>query len=502
MNRALALATAVVFMASLLALATHASFETTTAATTGVGAGVAPAETPTGDAGATDATTATTQAGAVATASPSRPAGSRARAATGAAASSIPVPALVSKTKLPAAGPGITDTEVQIGVEVLTNVGAAYAAVGYKGVVPTDQQLKDVVDAIADAINRRGGIAGRKMVPVMHFTDITAGTADTRGQTACSYFTEDHHVFAVVGQGNHGDAFSSCLAQRHVPFVDDANSWALDDADLGRLAPYVWEPGKLSLSRFGAYIDSLASAGYFGPGSKVGLLRYDSSNQARARDTVIIPALQRHGLKLADDFAFSVAQSVSDLSITAAQATNAAVRFRGSGIDHVIFLPSAGVITTVFPVAAEDQHYRPRYGLDTMELPYNMTSNSPPGQLDNAILVGWSASPDRGPSFVNDSNPLWAYCRAVMREHGTLEAGAYGCSPYFFLQEALARATEASALGIRAGADKLGRTLWSVGSYGTNIRPQHYDGTGAVVIHHFDGGCGCFLPNGGGSEIP
>ena len=115
--------------------------------------------------------------------------------------------------------------------------------------------------------------------------------------------------------------------------------------------------------------------------------------------------------------------------------------------------------------------------------------------------MGWGTLADRGTTFANSGNPLWVYCRAVMREHGTLEAGAYGCGPYFFIQEALARATEASALGVRGGADKLGRTPWSTGSYGTNIRPGHYDGTGAIVLQHFDAGCTCFLPNAGPVEI-
>lgn len=410
-------------------------------------------------------------------------------------------PPLASTAKIPANGPGITDDEIEIGIEALTNVGAAYTAIGYEGVVPTDEDIKNIADAIADAVNRRGGIAGRTMVPVLHFSDITNGTHDSRGQVACSYFTEDHQVFAVVAQGNHADAFSTCLAKRQVPLIDDANSLPLDDTDLARLAPYVWSPGKLGLSRFDAYIDTLAAAGFFEPGSRVGLLRYDSENQVRTRDAVIVPALARHGVKLSDDFAFTPAQSVSDLSVTAAQSTNAAVRFRSNNIDRVIFLPSAGVITTVFPVAAEDQQYRPRYGITTAELPNNMTTNSPPGQLDDALLVGWSTSTDRGSGFVNETNPLWVYCRAIMREHGTLEAGAYGCGAYFFLQEALARATEASAAGIRSGADQLGRLWWSTGSYGTNIRPQHYDGTGAVLLHAFDGDCGCFLPVGDAVEI-
>jgi hypothetical protein len=504
LQRGLAISAAVIFYAGMLAVGFDASFGTNTAAPTRLGVR-------TGTKTTTDVATPTDELATATTLAPGATPGLGGRAAPGgrkAAGSSvggrspIPVPPLVSTTKLPSQSPGVTDNEIEIGVEALTNVGAAYAAIGYNGVVPTDADVKNIADAIADAVNRRGGIAGRKMVPVLHLTDITQGTHDTRGQAACSFFTEDHHVFAVVAQGNHGDAFASCLAQRHVPLIDDANSQPLDDGDLARLAPYVWSPGKLDLSRFGAYIDTLSSAGFFTPGSKVGLLRYDTQNQVRARDNVIIPALARHGIQLTDDFGFSAAQSVSDLSLTAAQATNAAVRFRGKGIDHVIFLPSAGVITTVFPVAAEDQQYRPRYGITTAELPNNMTSNSPPGQLDNALLVGWSTSTDRGTSFVNDGNPLWVYCRAVMREHGTLEAGAYGCGAYFFLQEALARATEASAVGIRGGADKLGRTRWSTGSYGTNIKPGHFDGTGAVVLYRYEGGCGCFEPSGGPTDLP
>lgn len=416
----------------------------------------------------------------------------------GSAPSGAPI---ASAGRIPAHGLGVTDDEIEIGIETLTNVGAAYAAIGYEGVVPTDQDIRNVADAFAEAVNRRGGIAGRRMVPVLHFSDITNGTHDSRGQVACSFFTEDHPVFAVVAQGNHGDAFSSCLAQRRVPLIDDANSLPLDDADLARLAPYVWAPDKLGLSRFGAYVDTLAAGGFFDPTSRVGLLRYDTANQERTRDEVIVPALARHRIELADEFAFSPAQSVSDLSIAAAQATNAAVRFRGSDIDRVIFLPSAGVITTVFPVAAEDQQYRPRYGITTAELPTNMAANSPPGQMEGALLVGWSTSSDRGSDFVNEENPLWVYCRDVMRERGTLEAGAYGCGPYFFLQAALARAPHASPEGIRAGADALGRMPWSTRGYASNIRPQRYDGTGAVLLHAFDETCTCFEPAGRVTEI-
>jgi hypothetical protein len=295
-----------------------------------------------------------------------------------------------------------------------------------------------------------------------------------------------------VAQGNHTNSFPACLAQRGTPLIDDANSQLLTDDGFASFAPYLFAPAKLSLSRFSVYVDVLAGAGFFEPGSRVGLLRYDLEEQERVRDEVLIPALARHGVELTEDFAFSPAQAVSDLSITAGQATNAALRFRAAGVDRVLFLPSSGVITTVFPIAAEDQGFRPRYGITTAELPANMTANAPDAQLQDALLVGWSLPADRGRELGNEANPEWSYCRDVMREHGALEDGAFGCGPYFFVQAALARAAEISPAGLAAGAAQIGTAPWSTTSYATDIRPGRHDGVSAVVLHRYDPACDCW----------
>jgi hypothetical protein len=284
--------------------------------------------------------------------------------------------------------------------------------------------------------------------------------------------------------------------------IDEANSLPLDDKQLNGFAPYVWQPEKISLSRFGAYVDRLAKGGFFAQRSKVGLLRYDRDIDLRTRDEVIRPALTRHGLKLDQDFAFTPAQSVSDLSGTAAQANNAVLRFRQAGIDRVLFLPSALVIDTIFPPAAESQGYRPRYGLDSAEGPASWTDNAQPEQLNGALAIGWNVRLDLGQEYVNDGNKLWSYCRDYMRKHGAPEAGAYGCGGFFFLQEALARAPEVNAAGVRAGADRLGSTPWTVSNYGSAVQAGRFDRAGATVLYRYDAGCNCFKASSGPEVLP
>jgi len=395
---------------------------------------------------------------------------------------------------IPAAGaPGVTDTEIIIGVEALSDPSAAMESVGYNGEGASNAETRRVVDAVFDAINRRGGIAGRTAVPLLHYTDVTVGTHASRGQQACSFFTEDNQVWAVVAQGNHSDPFPVCLAEKGVPLIDDANSLPMDDAQANALSPFIYWPMKLSLSRFDAYIDGLAEAGFFDDGT-IGLLRYDRPSHERAMNDVIVPALERHGFTLEIDFAFSEVQSIGDLSGTSAEASNAVLQFRQAGVDRVLFLPTALVLQTLFPPAASSQQYYPRYGINSAEGPKGWTANASPSQLEGAMAVGWNGMSDRGSASENFDNALWVYCRDIMTEHGALEAGAWGCGPYFFLQEAASRAPDLSPQGLRAGADQIGTAAYSTKNYGTDSRPGRWDAVAARITMAYAAACNCFEP--------
>lgn len=405
------------------------------------------------------------------------------------------------------AGKGVFDDSIVLGWEGLgDSTGAAVDSVGVSVPTASEAEQKRSVNTIVEHINARGGIGGKRVEMVFHFVDVTQGTHDSRGAEACAYFTEDHDVFAVVMNANHSHAFTKCLAQRQTPLIDVSGSLLPhDEHDLAAHAPYLYLPIRVNPSRFEAYIDALADQGFFDPDAKVGLLRYDWSTHERIRDEALQPAMAARGVELTDEFAFSVVQSIGDLSLTASQANNAVLRFRSKGINRLLFLPSAWVIPTIWPAAAESQGYRARYGLNSWEGLDNLASNAPAAQLEGAIGLGWQPDDDVPvPQAVEilRANPNWGHCAEAVTAAGLSEEIATLCTPFLFLQEAMARAPALTPLGLRAGADQLGGTPYSNQTFGTLYGPGRFDGAAEGRRVAFDASCGCFAYTGGLLPIP
>src|SRR5206468_2460344 len=71
-------------------------------------------------------------------------------------------------------GPGVTPTTVSIGVAYFENANAANAAIGGKGVKLSDPT--PTAKAIVADINKHGGIAGRKVLPLFWGVDPQSST--------------------------------------------------------------------------------------------------------------------------------------------------------------------------------------------------------------------------------------------------------------------------------------------------------------------------------------
>ena len=104
-------------------------------------------------------------------------------------------------------GQGVTDSTIKIGV----------ALVDFKCIEPYIQTTRvdeyKVYDAFINDLNAKGGIAGRKIVPIYKtFCPIVPAPA----LTLCTQFTEDEHVFAVIGDfvDLTGQA-QPCIAKQH-----------------------------------------------------------------------------------------------------------------------------------------------------------------------------------------------------------------------------------------------------------------------------------------------
>ena len=71
-----------------------------------------------------------------------------------------------------------------------------------------------MIAALVAEYNAAGGLAGHPIEPVVAVTDTGASSWANEFQAACSTFTEDNDVDAVVGyQFIYYDAFEACLAK-------------------------------------------------------------------------------------------------------------------------------------------------------------------------------------------------------------------------------------------------------------------------------------------------
>jgi hypothetical protein len=106
-----------------------------------------------------------------------------------------------------AAGVGVTASEIKVGISLVD----FECIKQFVDSIRIDQDKN--YQAYIDDVNEKGGIAGRKIVPVFH-TFCPIGNA--QALSLCTQFTEDDKVFAVLGNfvDFSGDA-QTCLAKQH-----------------------------------------------------------------------------------------------------------------------------------------------------------------------------------------------------------------------------------------------------------------------------------------------
>jgi len=107
-------------------------------------------------------------------------------------------------------GAGVTASTIKLGV-VLVDFREITQ---FTDLIRTDAEQKEIYQAFIADINAKGGIAGRKIVPVYHFYS-PLGSAQILG--LCTALAQDDNVFAVVGTfvDFSGDAQTCIAKQQH-----------------------------------------------------------------------------------------------------------------------------------------------------------------------------------------------------------------------------------------------------------------------------------------------
>lgn len=369
-----------------------------------------------------------------------------------------------------AKGRGFDDKSVYIGVTTQKDASSALSALGVAGLDFGDQEGQTRA-AVAE-VNRTGGMLGRKLVP--RFQDVKSADAlanpQVAAEAACRGLTEDTQVIAVVNLVAAIDlpSFNACMAKAGTPVIS-GGLLPVSTASLRKFHPYLYSVAAPAFDQMSPLLVArLQAQKYFAgwdtnngaPGSaevKVGLIYKGSPDQEPlARN--LIALLEKQGVEVASEYAYDG----SSTERATRDHANAVLPFRAAGVTHVLHLSSE---VFYFMNAAENQGYRPRYGLTSLSATNLLLQGAaPPRQLNGSMGIGWLPAADVDPQG-RPSPAGAAACAKVMEAGGQNVAGgaaltsAEFCDAVFLVAESARAGGAFSAEALRQGTVRLGTSF-------------------------------------------
>jgi len=218
-------------------------------------------------------------------------------------------------------GPGVTDTTVKIGASLID----FDCIKKFTDTIRTNQE--SYYQAFVDDINKHGGIAGRQVQLVMHsFCPIEGG----QGAAACTKFTEDDKVFALIGLiFDPSGAAQACVAKQHkTPFITYLISHAIIDK-----AP----PGLLLLAgatqeRTDGVMVKLLKEQNTLAGKKVAVLA--GAQNKKSVETALVPGLKSLGIEMGTTALLNTG-TTGDTTSAQSQLDSVIERWKSEGVTAV-----------------------------------------------------------------------------------------------------------------------------------------------------------------------
>jgi hypothetical protein len=399
---------------------------------------------------------------------------------------------------------GLTATQINIGVVTEQDAANLGKSLGAESLVGGDHVAE--IDALVKALNGHGGIAGRKIVPVYQDVKTSDATSDpsSAAEAACRGLTEDKQVFAVVsivGAVNN-DVMYQCMQKHRTPYFG-VDLVPHHSKTFSAYAPYVYGAHTVALERLIPALTSRLRADSYFAG-------WDSSNGAPAKtpakvgilyvdvDTGYLQEMQR-ALKSAGHPAVKWFGYRDTLQSLSSDMQSAVLQFRSAGVTHILIEESDGVL--FFAPEAENQGYRPRYGLTTLNAAKALSDSGavPARQFVGSVGVGWAPLVDVG-NQKQDISTAAAQCRQVMKDGGqnTSDATAFfymavECDAFHLLKQGLEQQTAFTPLGLRQGLEALGNRFVAAAVPALAWRRGVYDGVTASRDFSYVNGAFAYL---------
>ena len=399
-----------------------------------------------------------------------------------------------------ATGRGFDARHVYIGFNTINNADMFFKAVGAGDVSFGD--MKANAEAVLAEINARGGVLGRKVVGVYHDEDVTEAMSNpaANAEATCAAFTQDTKVVAAVINNGFDDteAFYTCMAEADTPFFTGIDNF-IDQKLVDQYRGYLHSSFGPTADVFAPiFIRRLAAIGYFspwntaigGPGSgavKQGLLFPDTPSGHRI---AALFARLVGSQRLSSQTYF---YSPTDVSSGAAAINSAVLKFRNDGVTHVM-APQPAI--NQFMLTAEQQHYRPRYGVQSLMQLTAAAEIVPKEQLVGAVGVGWQPIFDVGRS----EGAAAASCLQQMARRGINYSGQPQatqialiiCDAARIISKALNAGGGLSTQALAQGLAKVGPTFQPALTFRSGYSATRADVVGAVRDIGYRTSCSCF----------
>ena len=392
-----------------------------------------------------------------------------------------------------------TTGPIEIGI-VRTAVSNAAAVGASLGNTVTEA---DIYDAIVASMNGRGGVAGRKIVPVYADTDTGSASWDATFEAACAKFTQDHHVVAVLGYAfDFVPAFEGCLQKKSIPHL--STSFNIPDAGVLRQYPLLIALSTPRIERRSQVkIDGGLATGVITKASKLGVLLDACPGTQDAWNKVTKPYIAAKGLTVASTFTIDCARGEADAGRAAGQGGSIMLQFRAAGVDTLMIdAVSEGPALFLAASIAESQNWHPKYVMSSLANAATIANQIPPTQVKNVYGFGWLPVQDVNPAQWPSRNAAQNRCIAMVGEHGIglKTAADYSfafnlCEALFLYETALKTdggRTDANAVvGAVEGTGSSFASTMNIDGHSTFSKAQH-DGPSVARYFAFDGGCSCF----------
>ena len=423
----------------------------------------------------------------------------------------------------------ISETEMAVGVFIVTNPGNANNAAGFGGIGQVNQ--KRGWETMAAEVNKKPPFGRKvKLVPYATSEENALSKGDAMYDEMCSHWTQDNKVFLVWTTGP--DVLRSCLTKANVAMVGSGSG----DSYAKTFKDYPWyvEHNSAALDRLATFVvDQLWEQGYFQscrPDSKqdlscvdgkprIALLRYQYPSYLAAA-AALKKALARHGLALCDGCEFEATHSGTNLAEQLDDATEAASAVLNcksthtatnsvpgtppGPCTHVMFLSSQQGcrLSTFYAQGAEDQNFHPRLGLNSLDCPSFMkdywSNNTGDPKYYNQFPASVLVSNDPGDFEIRPA--AFQECKTIFQKAGETFGGSddtanskegvipiYCDTAWYHLAAFNAAGKNLSLDAWLTGVANTG-LIKSAGTYLMRTTATRHDGAGAIRLGDWDAG--------------